>query len=138
MPKKSKCHQARRYSPSVARLRPIASCLAMMLGISWSSTALSCTAVISPEAAFSRASLSGAERRIEPTWSARKGGLVRAVMDVSLGGLRSRRVPGGAPRGLVGDAEIGFQHGAVGAQRRARGLVHDGAAFQDHGAVGHA
>src|SRR6266436_9723258 len=56
----------------------------MIFGTSASSTALSCAAVISPLAAFSRASLSGAERRIEPTWSARKGGFVRTVMDVSL------------------------------------------------------
>src|SRR3984893_11064052 len=110
----------------------------MILGTSSSSTALSCAAMIAPLAAFSRASLSGVERKNDPTWSARKGGLVRAVMDVSLEDFRSLRVLGGTSRSLVGNAEIGFEDRAVGAQRRARGLVHDGAAFENHGAIGHA
>ena len=62
------------------KLSPTSSCLAMIFGISASSTALSCAAVISPVAALSRAALSGPERNSEPTWSARNGGLVRAVM----------------------------------------------------------
>src|ERR1700719_3596336 len=106
----------------------------MIFGTSSSSTALSCAAVVSPLAAFSRASLSGAERRIEPTWSARKGGLVRAVMDVSLEDFRSLRVLGGASRSLFGNAEIGFEDRAVGAQRCTGSLVYDGAAFENHGA----
>src|SRR3984893_8507624 len=110
----------------------------MILGTSSSSTVLSWAAVVSPLAAFSRASLSGADRKNDPTWSARKGGLVRAVMDVSLEDFRSLRVLGGTSRSLVGDTEIGFEDRAVGAQRGAGGLVHDGAAFENHGAIGHA
>ena len=71
--KKSKCHQARRNSPSVASFRPTASCLATSLRISSSSTVLSWAAVISPLACLARASLSGAVRSRLPTMSARNG-----------------------------------------------------------------
>src|SRR5262249_17368884 len=43
-----------------------------------------------------------------------------------------------ASRPLVGDAEIGFEDNAVGAQGCARGLVHDGAAFENRRMIGHA
>src|SRR5215470_19495111 len=43
-----------------------------------------------------------------------------------------------APRAGVSDTQEGLEHAAVGAQRRARTLVDDTAAFEDHGAVGHA
>ena len=58
--KKSKCHQERRNSPSVASCRPTSSCLRMIFLISSSSTALSCAGVISPFSRLARASFSGA------------------------------------------------------------------------------
>src|SRR4051812_40964010 len=51
----------------------------MIFLISVSSTALSCAAVISPLSRLARASFSGAERRMLPTWSARNGGLVLGI-----------------------------------------------------------
>src|SRR5581483_5431283 len=80
--KKSKCHQERRYSPSVASFSPISSCLRMIFSTSRSSTSLSCAALISPFSRLARASFTAAVRRIEPTWSARNGGLV-LCMNVS-------------------------------------------------------
>src|SRR5271154_4702284 len=56
----------------------------MTFSISRSSTPASSAAPIAPLAAFSRASLSAAGRSNDPTWSARNGGLVRAVMGLSL------------------------------------------------------
>ncbi len=44
--------------------------------------------------------------------------------------------PAEAARAAVGNAEIGFQRGAVAQQRRAVGGVDDGAALEDDGAVG--
>src|SRR5262245_96337 len=76
MLKKSKCHQERRNSPSVASCRPMSSCCLMIFSISRSSTALSSAAVIAPFSRLARASLSAAGRRKLPTWSARNGGLV--------------------------------------------------------------
>src|SRR4051794_41942136 len=51
----------------------------MIFLISVSSTALSCAAVISPLSRLARASFSGVERRMLPTWSARNGGLVLGI-----------------------------------------------------------
>src|SRR5215813_11257365 len=79
MPKKSKCHHERRYSPSVVHCRPI-SCFLTIVSISRSSTALSSASGSLPASCLARASLIGAERRMLPTWSARNGGLVRAVI----------------------------------------------------------
>src|SRR5262249_46762577 len=80
MPKKSKCHHERRYSPSVAHCSPISSCFFTILSISRSSTALRSASESVPASCFARASLMGAERRMLPTWSARNGGLARAVI----------------------------------------------------------
>src|SRR5947209_1357681 len=52
----------------------------MIFSISRSSTSFSCAAVISPFSRLARASLTGAVRRMEPTWSARNGGFVRWVI----------------------------------------------------------
>src|ERR1700722_13909840 len=70
----------RRYSPSVADLSPIISCLRITPSISRSSMSVSSSALILPRARFSRASFSGAVRNRLPTWSARNGGLVRCMM----------------------------------------------------------
>src|SRR5947207_195935 len=77
--RKSVCHDARRYSPSVTDLSPAASCLRMTAAISRSSTSLSAAASISPRSRLARASFSAAERNRLPTWSARNGGLVRSI-----------------------------------------------------------
>src|SRR5450759_268001 len=81
--KKSKCHQERRNSPSVASFRPTSACFLMILSISRSSTALSAAESISPLANLARASFSGAVRSRLPTMSARNGGAVRWVIDWS-------------------------------------------------------
>ena len=62
--------------------RPTSSCFWMILLISRSSTSLSCAAVISFFSRLARASFTGAVRRMEPTWSARNGGLVLWAIDV--------------------------------------------------------
>src|SRR5690242_3261774 len=85
MPKKSKCHHERRYSPSVASLSPISSCFLMIFSTSRSSISLSWAAVIAPCSRLARASLIAPERKMLPTWSARNGGLLRAVMGRLLG-----------------------------------------------------
>src|ERR1700691_5265284 len=51
----------------------------MIFSISRSSTSLSCAVVISPLSRLARASFSGAVRKIEPTTSARNGGLVLGI-----------------------------------------------------------
>src|SRR5947209_5141690 len=81
--RKSKCHQARRNSPSVASFSPHSSCLVTIFAISASSIAVSSAAVIAPFSRFARACLIGAVRRKLPTWSARNGGLVRCIDFVS-------------------------------------------------------
>src|SRR6516165_484354 len=55
----------------------------MIFSISWSSTAFSAAASIWPLANLSRASLSGVVRSRLPTWSARKGGVLRCDMGFS-------------------------------------------------------
>src|ERR1041384_109054 len=82
--KKSKCHQERRNSPSVASLRPTSCCRSMIFSISRSSTVFNAAASISPLTCLARASFSGAVRNRLPTWSARNGGLVRWVIDALL------------------------------------------------------
>src|SRR5262245_37787097 len=81
--KKSKCHHERRNSPSVASFSPTSSCFLTILSISRSSTAFNAAASISFLAYLVRASFSGAVRSRLPTWSARKGGVVRWDMIVS-------------------------------------------------------
>src|SRR3954454_19302840 len=82
--RKSKCHQARRYSPSVTSCMPISSCFLISFSISVSSTFFRSAALICPFSRFARASLSGSERRKLPTWSARNGALVLCTF-LSLG-----------------------------------------------------
>src|SRR5450759_1662340 len=88
--KKSKCHQERRNSPSVASFRPTSACFLMIFSISRSSTALSAAESISPLARLARASFSGALRSRLPTMSARNGGAVRWVIGDSLPDYRPR------------------------------------------------
>src|SRR5437763_3974478 len=130
--RKSKCHQARRYSPSVASLSPMSSCLRMMFSISRSSIARKSPAEISPRSRLARASLSAAERSRLPTWSARNGGLVRGVtclLPLSRPGFMQRLRSGG-------HAEIPLEQCAIRSKRRARRLMHNGAAFHDDGPIG--
>ena len=54
-------------SPSVTDRSPMSCCLRMAVSISWSSTAASSAAVISPRSRFSRAAFSGAGRKRLPT-----------------------------------------------------------------------
>src|SRR4029079_19584503 len=56
----------------------------MIVSISRSSPALSAPASISPLRCFVRASFKGPVRRRLPTWSARKGGVVRWVIFISM------------------------------------------------------
>src|ERR1035437_7272622 len=88
--KKSKCHQERRNSPSVASFRPTSACFLMIFAISRSPTALSAAESISPLANLARASFSGAVRSRLPTMSARNGGVVRWVIGDSLPDYRPR------------------------------------------------
>jgi hypothetical protein len=78
--KKSKCHHERRNSPSVASFSPTSSCFLMIFSISRSSTAFNAAASVSFFAYFVRASFRDAVRSRLPTWSARKGGVVRGDM----------------------------------------------------------
>src|ERR1035437_7695302 len=88
--KKSKCHQERRNSPSVASFRPTSACFLMIFSISRSSTALSAAESISPLANLARASFSGAVRSRLPTMSARNGGVVRWFFGASPPDYRPR------------------------------------------------
>src|SRR5262249_29339880 len=113
MPRKSKCHQERRNSPSVASPRPSSSCFLMTVSISPSSTALSSAAVLAPFSRLVRASLSAAGRRKLPTWSARNGGLVRFIDPAPTGNRprakarRPRRRQPQNDRRIVPPAEAG-------------------------------
>ncbi len=77
------CQDLRRFSPSVIDLSPVASCFLIRISISRSSTAFNCSGVISPFSRLARASFRGLERSRLPTWSARKGGLVRCIFSYS-------------------------------------------------------
>src|ERR1700722_2104351 len=79
MSKKSKCHQERRNSPSVATFRPTSACFLMIFSISRSSTSLRAAALISLFSRFARASFKGAVRKRLPTTSARNGGVVLVI-----------------------------------------------------------
>src|SRR5436190_1769331 len=78
--RKSKCHQERRNSPSVASLNPTEACRCTTFSISVSSILRSSSGAISPFSSFARASLILGGRRRLPTSSARKGGLVRCMV----------------------------------------------------------
>ena len=77
---KSMCQDSRRNSPSVTDCRPTASWRRMTSRIAASSIARSSSSSIGPGGAvLAGLSTSGGRSRL-PTWSARKGGLVRADM----------------------------------------------------------
>src|SRR5947208_7785831 len=124
--RKSKCHQERRNSPSVASFKPTEACLCTTFSISMSSILRRSPAEISPFSSLARASLILAGRRRLPTSSARKGALVRCMSD-SQGFLVGRRPC---------DAEMTLEDRRVGLQRGARGVVDDRSALQYHNAVG--
>src|SRR6516165_6596455 len=126
--RKSKCHQERRNSPSVASLRPIEACLCTTFSISMSSTLRRSSAEISPFSRLARASLMRCGLSRLPTSSARKGGFVRCMVSLP---KTENSVCGGA-----GHTEMALQHCGIGLQRLARRIMHDGAAFQYHNAVG--
>src|SRR4028119_356487 len=75
------CQEARRNSPSVADWRPTSSCIPTTSRIAPSSAARSSSAVARPAAKSSRALRSSGGRSRLPTWSARKGGVVRGKGD---------------------------------------------------------
>src|SRR4051794_23247900 len=82
---KSMCHDSRRNSPSVIERRPVASWRRMTSTIASSSIARRSSGEMRPLALSSRAcSTSGGRSRL-PTWSARKGGVVRTDIRRSLG-----------------------------------------------------
>src|SRR3954454_5474706 len=82
---KSMCHDSRRNSPSVIERRPVASWRRMTSTIASSSIARRSSGEMRPLALSSRAcSTSGGRSRL-PTWSARKGGIVRTDIRRSLG-----------------------------------------------------
>src|SRR5882757_5076421 len=124
--RKSKCHQERRNSPSVASLRPSEACLCTTFSISRSSALRSSSAVISPFSSLARASLMRGGRNKLPTSSARNGALVLCMAST--------------PEILMGsgarDAEIALQHRGIGLQRVACRIMHDRAALQYHNTVG--
>src|ERR1700722_14228142 len=78
--RKSKCHQERRNSPSVASFNPVEACRCTTFSISMSSALRSSSAEISPFSSLARASLTRCGRRRLPTSSARKGGFVRCMV----------------------------------------------------------
>src|SRR5262245_22260816 len=124
--RKSKCHQERRNSPSVASFRPTEACRCTTFSISRSSALRRSSGVISPFSSLARASLMRGGRNRLPTSSARNGGLVLCMVST----------PINLVRGGAGDAEIAFEHGGIGLQRVACGIMHDCAAFQYHNPIG--
>src|SRR5437016_6280621 len=84
---KSMCHDARRNSPSVAACRPTSSCIFTIARIASSSSERSSAASILPAARSSRAWSRWRGRSRLPTWSARKGGVVRSDTVRALLGL---------------------------------------------------
>src|SRR5579862_2277168 len=129
--RKSKCHQERRNSPSVASFRPIEACLCTTFSISMSSILRRSSAEISPFCSLARASLIFCGLSRLPTSSARKGALVLCMVSLPISQCAVISVCGGA-----GHAEMALQHRGIGLQRLAWRVVHDGAAFQYHNAVG--
>src|ERR1700761_4985309 len=122
--RKSKCHQERRNSPSVASFKPVEACRCTTFSISISSALRRSAAEISPFSSLARASLMRGGRNRLPTSSARNGAFVLCMV------LLPELVRG------AGDAEIAFEHRGIGFQIGARRVVHDRAAFQYHNAVG--
>src|SRR5689334_315924 len=125
--RKSKCHQERRNSPSVASFRPMEACLCTIFSISRSSALRRSSAVISPFSSLARASLMRGGRNRLPTSSARNGGLVLCMVSTPIKNL---------VRGGAGNAEIAFEHRGIGLQRVAWRIMHDRAAFQYHNPIG--
>src|ERR1022692_911920 len=93
---KSMCQDARRNSPSVTVCRPASSCSATTSAIAASSIALSCAASIRPAARSARAVSRCCGRSRLPTWSARKGGVVRMTAIVA-GCARPGQLPRASP-----------------------------------------
>jgi hypothetical protein len=78
--RKSVCQVPRLNSPSVTDFRPISSCRRTTSRIAASCTSRSVPGEISLRLAASRAVISSCGRMRLPTWSARKGGLLRALI----------------------------------------------------------
>src|SRR5262245_35026347 len=131
--RKSKCHQDRRNSPSVASSRPTSSCLRTIFLISASSTARSRSAVISPCARLRRASFSGVLRSKLPTASARKGGRLSGMGTTpSLLHHQALLHSAAAASPLFRHTKVCREH--VGARRQlgARAFKHDAPALQNY------
>src|SRR3954465_13819013 len=84
---KSMCQKSRRNSPSVTAGMPTDSCSATTSRMQRSCTAFRASCVISPFFALARASWSSCGRSRLPTWSARNGGFMAALLS---GGLLRR------------------------------------------------
>src|SRR5260370_15697029 len=126
--RKSKCHQERRNSESVACFRTIEACLCTTFSISRSSALRRSPAVISPFSSLARASLMRGGRNRLPTSSAREGGLVRCMV------VNSREF--NSMCGSARDAKEAFEHGGIGLQGSACRVVDDRAALQYHNTIG--
>src|SRR5262245_38380988 len=133
--RKSKCHQERRNSPSVASSRPTSSCLRMIFLISSSSTAFSRSAVITFCARLARASLRGVLRSRLPTASARNGGW-RSGMGYSFfaTGKHLLHLPSAASP-LFDHAEMGCQFIRTAGELGAVTGEDDAPAFQNNGPI---
>src|SRR5438034_93140 len=143
--RKSKCHQERRNSPSVASFRPIDACLCTTFSISMSSILRRSSADISPFSSLARASLMRSGRNRLPTSSARKGAFVRCMShsrkirafssEVDTGSreeTRQNKLACRSPR----NAEKAFEYRGIGLQGGTRCVMDDPAALQYHNAVG--
>src|SRR5262252_360369 len=124
--RKSKCHQERRNSPSVASLKPVEACLCTTFSISMSSTLRSSSAEISPFSSLARASLIFGGLSRLPTSSARNGGFVRCMFGTPIFLFVGR----------ARDAKVALEHRGVGFQRATFRIMGDRTAFQYHNAVG--
>src|SRR6201991_1449612 len=123
--RKSKCHQERRNSPSVASFNPSEACLCTTFSISMSSALRKSSAEISPFSNLARASLMRGGRNRLPTSSARNGAFVLCMV-----------IPPELTPRRTGDAKVAFEHRGIGLQRAAIRIMNDRAAFQYHNAIG--
>src|SRR6516165_6659734 len=124
--RKSKCHQERRNSPSVASFSPTDACLCTTFSISESSILRNSPGEISPFSNLARASLMRAGLSRLPTSSARNGGFVRCMV----------LLPKSSMCRGAGDAEMALECRRIGLQLPACRDVGDRAAFQYHDTAG--
>src|SRR6266403_2401850 len=143
--RKSKCHQERRNSPSVASFSAIDACLCTTLSISMSSALRRSSADISPFSSLARASLMRGGRNRLPTSSARKGAFVLCMshsrrIQAFSSEMDTRSREENTSKKLVWrgvrDAQETFEYRGIGLQGGTRRVMDDRAALQYHNAVG--